>query len=134
MTYVIDTNIVSALMRGETACVRHFTGARPDEVLLPHPVVAEIRYGLARLGRSRRKAALEKRADELFAAIDRAPWTDEVSVSFAETKSDLERRGVRLEDMDVIIAAHALATSATLVTRNVRQLSRIRGLRIDDWM
>ena len=133
MTYVLDTNVVSALMRGEPSCVARFTATRPDEVFLPQPVVAEIRYGLARLPRSRRKAVLEKRADELFRSIARAPWTDEVSFTFGATKADLERRGARLEDMDVIIAAHALAMGAMLVTRNVSQLSRVAGLRVDDW-
>ena len=133
MTYVLDTNIVSALMRGEAASIHHFTAARPDEVFVPHPVIAEIRYGLVRLGRSRRKVALEKWANELFRVIERAPWTDDISAAFAETKADLERRGVRVEDMDVIVAAHALATAATLVTRNVRQLSRVRNLEIETW-
>lgn len=133
MTYVLDTNVVSALMRGERASVLHLTAARPDEVLLPHPVVAEIRYGLARLPRSRRRLLLAKRANELFRAIARAPWTDDVSLAFGSAKADLERRGARLEDMDVMIAAHALATGATLVTRNTRQMSRVAGLRLDDW-
>jgi tRNA(fMet)-specific endonuclease VapC len=133
VTYVLDTNVVSGLMRGDEPCVRGFAAADPNDVFVPHPVVAEIRYGLARLPRSRRRTTLVARADALFAAIRRAQWTDDVSDHFGATKADLERRGVRLEDMDVIIAAHALAMSATLVTRNVRQLARVRGLVIDTW-
>jgi tRNA(fMet)-specific endonuclease VapC len=87
----------------------------PNDVFVPHPVVAEIRFA------------------SLFAAITRAPWTDDVSQHFASTKADLERRGVRFEDMDVIIAAHALAMAATLVTRNVRRFSRVRGLTLETW-
>jgi tRNA(fMet)-specific endonuclease VapC len=133
VTYVLDTNAISALMRGEEACVGRFASESPNDVFVPHPVVAEIRFGLARLPRSRRKSALEGRAASLFAAITRAPWTDDVSKHFGSTKADLERRGVRLEDMDVIIAAHALAMAATLVTRNVRQFSRVRGLALETW-
>jgi tRNA(fMet)-specific endonuclease VapC len=133
MTYVLDTNVVSALMRGEEPCTARFTSESPNDVFVPHPVVAEIRYGLARLPRSRRRAALSSRADMLFGAITRAHWTDDVSEHFAKAKADLERRGQRLEDMDVIIAAHALAMSATLVTRNVRQLSRVKGLVLETW-
>ena len=133
MSYVLDTNVVSALMRGEAGCVGRFRATSPNEIFVPHPVIAEVRYGLARLPRSRRKTALEKRAEALFAAITRAPWTDDVSASFGAAKADLERRGVRLEDMDVIIAAHALAMSATLVTRNTRQLARVRGLDLEAW-
>ena len=133
MTYVLDTNVVSGLMRGDESSVRSLAATNPNDVFIPHPVVAEIRYGLARLPRSRRRSTLVTRADALFAAIKRVPWTDDVSDHFGSTKADLERRGVRLEDMDVIIAAHALSMSATLVTRNVRQLARVRGLVIETW-
>lgn len=57
----------------------------------------------------------------------------EVSYAFGKTKANLEQRGVRLEDFDVAVAAHALALGATLVTDNVSDMSRIRGLRVENW-
>jgi tRNA(fMet)-specific endonuclease VapC len=49
------------------------------------------------------------------------------------TKAELLRRGTPVEDFDIAIAAHALAVSGTLVTRNLRHFTRIRGLPVEDW-
>jgi predicted nucleic acid-binding protein len=133
MRYVLDTNIVSALMRQEPAPGRRLLSVAPADVLVPQPVVAEVRYGLARLPRSHRRAALEHDARELLTAVARAPWTDDVSLHFGALKVELERRGERLDDFDVAIAAHALAHQAVLATRNVRHLGRIRHLLVEDW-
>jgi len=133
MPFVLDTTALSALMRSEPAVVRRLLRVEPTEVWVPQPVVAEVRYGLDRLPRSRRKAALELRATELLSALSRAPWTDEVSARFGAIKADLEHRGVRIEDFDVAIAAHAVSLDAVLVTRNVRHLARVHDLRVEDW-
>jgi predicted nucleic acid-binding protein len=133
MAVVLDASVFSALMRGDVAAVRRLVALDPGEVFVPQPTIAEIRYGLARLPRSRRRSALELRARELLATLARAPWTDEVSAAFGTIKADLENRGERLEDIDVAIAAHALATGGRLATGNVRHMSRVRGVPIEDW-
>lgn len=48
-------------------------------------------------------------------------------------QASLERRGVRIEDFDAAIAAHASARAATLVTANVTHMARVVGLRVEDW-
>lgn len=48
-------------------------------------------------------------------------------------KADLENRGTRLEDIDVAMAAHALAIGGAVATGNIRHMSRIRGVPIEDW-
>lgn len=133
MAFVLDTSVFSALMRGESAPIRRLVALDPSEVLVPQPTIAEVRYGLARMPRSKRRSVLELRAAELLATLARAPWTDEVSVAFGTIKAELEARGTRLEDIDVAVAAHALAVGASLATGNVRHMSRIRGLAVDDW-
>lgn len=130
---VLDTNVFSALMRGDPAPVEHLLRHAPADVLVPHPVVAEIRYGLSRLPRSKRREALEQRCDVLCNTLSRTPWTDEVSRHFGLVKAELERKGLRLDDFDIAIAAHALAIDAVLVTRNARHLGRVAGLSLEDW-
>jgi tRNA(fMet)-specific endonuclease VapC len=131
--YVLDTTALSALMRAEPAASQRLLDTRPAEVSVPQPVVAEIRYGLARLARSRRRQDLEARLTLLLRALSRAPWNDEVSLCFGDLKADLERRGQQVDDFDVAIAAHALAIQAAVVTHNVRHFSRFRGLTVEDW-
>jgi predicted nucleic acid-binding protein len=133
VSYVLDTTIVSALMRSEPAAAARLLRERPADVLVPQPVLAEIHYGLSRLPHSRRRRDLEQRLATLLLGIRRAVWTDDVSRTFGEVKSELEGRGARVEDFDVAIAAHALVERASVATRNVRHFARIRGLHVDDW-
>jgi tRNA(fMet)-specific endonuclease VapC len=95
--------------------------------------MAEIAFGIERLPRSKRRTALQARFDLLCAELPRVEWTDAVSQTYGRIKAGLERRGSRIEDFDAAIAAHALANDATLVTADLDDMTRIPGLRIDDW-
>jgi tRNA(fMet)-specific endonuclease VapC len=133
VTYLLDTNAVSALMKGDPAVVARLRAVARADVALPQPVVAEIAYGIERLPRSRRREALANRFELIRGELGRSVWTDSVSERFASIKATLERRGERIEDFDAAVAAHALAESAVLVTANLRHMARIAGLSVDDW-
>ena len=133
MIYVLDTNAVSALMKGTTAVIERLAATAPADVSVPQPVLAEIAFGIERLPRSKRRAALQSRLDLISAELPRAEWTDAVSQMFGRIKATLDRRGTRIEDFDAAIAAHALALDATLVTANVDHMIRVPGLRVADW-
>lgn len=133
MSYVLDTNIVSAIMIGEAKPIARLRAVSKGEVLLPQPAIAEIAYGIARLPRSRRKDALRERLQSIKTVLQTVEWTDAVSEAFGEIKSTLERRGTRIEDFDVAVAAHAVAHEAILVTANVSHMIRVPGLVIEDW-
>ena len=134
MKYVLDTNTVSFLMRGDHSVTRQINAKSRTDVWIPQPAIAEIEYGLRRLPRSNRRRKLRKLFDLVVAEIARAEWSDEVSLAFGEIKADVERRGERLEDFDVAMAAHALAMGATLVTDNVSDFGRVRGLLVENWL
>jgi tRNA(fMet)-specific endonuclease VapC len=131
--YVLDTNVVSALMRGETAVIAALRAVDKVDVAVPQPVFAEIAYGIRRLPASRRRRALEQRFALVRAELARAPWTDGVTDRFGEIKAALEKAGRRIDDLDLAVAAHALAAGATLVTANAAHMGRIGGLAIEDW-
>lgn len=133
MTYVLDTNAVSALMKGSPAVVDRLAATDRADVALPQPVIAEIAYGIERLPRSARRQALQARFELVCSELQRLEWTDEVSHTYGRIKAALERRGARIEDFDAAIAAHAIALDATLVTANLDHMARIPGLRVEDW-
>lgn len=133
MRYLLDTNAVSALMKGEPRVRERLRAVSHRDVAIPQPVVAEIAYGIERLPRSKRRDALQERFDLLRAELARAPWTDAVSDHFGVVKAALERRGERIEDFDAAIAAHALAEGAVLVTANLDHMVRVPGLTVEDW-
>lgn len=133
MSYLLDTNAVSALMKGDAAVIERLAATAPGDVAIPQPVIAEIAYGIERLPRPKRRTALRARFDLLCSEIPRAAWTDTVSQFYGRVKAVLERRGTRIEDFDAAIAAHALARDATLVTANVEHMARVPDLRVEDW-
>ena len=106
------------------------SGPLPGAERLPKTSIA---FGIERLPRSKRRAALQARFDLLCVEVCRAEWTDAVSQTYGRVKATLERRGTRIEDFDAAIAAHALALDATLVTANLDHMIRVPGLRVEDW-
>ncbi|HEX6902003.1 MAG TPA: PIN domain-containing protein [Thermoanaerobaculia bacterium] len=133
MKLVLDTNAVSALMKGDPVFIEKLKQKSKEEVGIPQPVLAEIAYGIERLPKSKRREALQERFDLVRSELARASWTDEVSESFGRIKAMLEKKGQRIEDFDAAIAAHALANGAVLVTANLDHMTRIPGLTVEDW-
>ncbi len=133
MKYVLDTNVVSALMKGDARVVAKLRASNKGEAGIPQSVIAEIAYGIERLPRSKRRALLEDRFELVRGELGRSPWTDTVSDQFGAIKATLEPEGRRIEDFDAAIAAHALAEGAVLVTANLRDMAKVPGLKVEDW-
>lgn len=133
MKYVLDTNAISALMKGDAAVVDRLAAVSKSDVTMPQPALAEIAYGLARLPKSKRQKRLQQTFELLRGEIARADWTDAVSDAFGLIKAALERRGQRIEDFDAAIVAHAVAAKAVLVTADRRHMLRVPGVVVEDW-
>ncbi|MEI9952224.1 MAG: type II toxin-antitoxin system VapC family toxin [Pseudomonadota bacterium] len=133
MKYVLDTNVVSLLMKGDPNVIERLKGLSRADVCMPQPVIAEISHGIQRLSRSKRKDVLVSRFELLKSEIRRVAWSDEVSEAFGGIKSGLERKGERIEDFDAAVAAHALAAGCVLVTANLKHMTRVPGLEVEDW-
>jgi tRNA(fMet)-specific endonuclease VapC len=131
--FLLDTNAVAALMKGEPHAIERLRALRRADVFLPQPVLAEVAFGLARMPPSARRERLEAAWRALTEELQRAPWTDEVSLRFGQAKAELQRVGTPIEDFDLAIAAHALAYDAVVVTANLRHLGRVPGVRTEDW-
>jgi tRNA(fMet)-specific endonuclease VapC len=131
--YLLDTNAVSALMKGDGNVLARLKRVPRADVAIPQPVIAEIAYGLARLAKSKRRDALLSRFELLRSELGRATWSDDVSDAFGAIKADLERRGERVEDFDAAVAAHAVAQDGVLVTANLKHMARVPGLELEDW-
>lgn len=133
MSYVLDTNVLTSLMRGEKGVIERLERVTRPMIAVPEPAWAEVAYGLARMPRSKRRERLVSRFALLREQLPTVTWSPAVTEAFGSLKASLEAKGQRLEDFDLAIAAHALATDAILVTANVRHLGRIPDLTIEDW-
>lgn len=133
MKYILDTNAVSALMKGDGAVLDRLEKVPRSDVFVPQPVLAEIAYGIERLPRSKRRASLQDRFELVRAELQRIEWSDAVSERFGIIKAVLEKKGQRIEDFDAAIAAHAREPDTALVTANTDDMVRVPGLKIEDW-
>jgi tRNA(fMet)-specific endonuclease VapC len=120
-------------MKGDGPVIAHLQRQERAAIGIPHPVIAEISYGIERLPRSKRRDALARRFDLLKEEIQRVEWSDKVSDAFGTIKAALERRGERIEDFDAAVAARAIAEGAVLVTANIKHMTRVPELKVEDW-
>jgi len=132
LRYLLDTNTVSALMRGDPHVAMRVAGTPREDVAISQVTAAEIEFGLRCLPASRRRRGLEAQWSAIGPELVRLPWSDEVSRRFGERKARLEKAGRRMSDFDLAIAVHALAYGLTLVTAD-RAFDRLRLPR-ENWL
>ncbi|MFZ1639869.1 MAG: type II toxin-antitoxin system VapC family toxin [Candidatus Contendobacter sp.] len=127
----LDTNICSYILRQRPPQVTaRFEGLEARDMFLSALVAAELRYGAAKLGSDKFAGYLE----DWLRLFDLRPWPVAASLLYASLRRDLERQGTPIGSMDLLIAAHALAENAVLVTNNLREFGRVPNLRLENWM
>ncbi|MGE0496949.1 MAG: type II toxin-antitoxin system VapC family toxin [Ramlibacter sp.] len=114
--YLLDTHIVSHIMQGrDDALLARLTQLPVGEVVMSSITLAELEYGLHRKGQP---ARLRNALTEVLLRIDVLPWDEKVATCYGALCSSLEAQGINLSDFDMMIAAHAIAVGATLVSRD----------------
>ena len=134
MNYLLDTNAVIALLKDQPPNVRNRLRrlVRPGvSIAVSTIVLYELWYGVARSQRRRENA--ERLRVFLSGNIDVARFDEDDAVTAGDLRAALEAAGTPIGPYDLLIAAQALRSSATLVTANVSEFARVRGLDWQDW-
>ena len=127
--YLLDTNTASYIIKGNIPRVRERLLKVPMSRLLISAVTeAELLYGAARKSDSVR---LKTAVDEFLLRVDSLPWDSNAARRYADLRAALEIAGTPMGNLDLMIAAHALAAEAILVT-NDRSFFRLKHLKIAD--
>lgn len=129
MTYLPDTNAISAYMRGDNPKLVDKMRDSFGELCLSVIVLAEREFGVTKGTNANARIRLA----ELAQTIPVEPFTRDDCTHYAAIRHDLEARGTGIGPMDTLIAAQALRLGATVVTRNVREFERVSGLRVENW-
>ena len=132
--YMLDTNICSFIMRERPMTVlTRLQSATERQTAIVISVVTYYEILLGTIGRkaSPRHAVLAEAFVARLSAI--LPWDREAADQAARVHRDLTAKGTPIGGADTMIAGHALAADCVLVTNNVREFARVRGLRIEDW-
>lgn len=129
--YMLDTNIMSDLIRNPRgSAAKRIEKIGEDTVCTSIIVAAELRYGCARSGSHRLREAVE----DLLSEISVLPFDVPADAEYGTIRSELEAAGTSIGPNDLLIAAHASATGATIVTANTNEFTRIRGLKVENWL
>ena len=129
--YMLDTNIISDLMRyPQGKAAKRIAKVGEDNICTSIIVAAELRYGCAR-SRSKR---LLKAVEDLLGEISVLPFDVPADADYGGIREELEAAGTPIGGNDLLIAAHARAIGATIVTANTAEFKRIRGLNVENWL
>ncbi len=129
--YLLDTNIVSDLIRNPAGRVASMIGkVGEDAVATSILVAAELRFGAERKGSKRLTAQL----DAVLGAITILSWEQPAERVYGALRAALERAGTPIGGNDMLIAAQALALDRTLVTDDKREFGRVKGLKLANWL
>jgi tRNA(fMet)-specific endonuclease VapC len=128
---MLDTNIISDLIRNpQGKAAKRIAKVGEDKVCTSIIVAAELRYGCAKSGSVR----LLKAVEDLLGEIKVLPYDVPADAEYGGIRSELEAAGKPIGGNDLLIAAHACATGATIVTANTDEFKRVRGLNVENWL
>ena len=131
LRYMLDTNIVSHIMQGrDGALLARLSQVAIGQVVISSVTLAELEYGLHRKGQPVR---LKNALFQVLLRMDVLPWDEEVARCYGALCSQLETQGINLSDFDMMIAAHAQAVKATLVSRDKAFSQIAEGLTLEVW-
>jgi len=128
--YMLDTDIISDLIKNpQGSAAKRIAKLGEANICTSIIVAAELRYGCARSGSKRLRDAVE----DLLSEIAVLPFDVPADAEYGSIRSQLEAAGKSIGPNDLLIAAHARAADATIVTANVDEFNRVRGLKVENW-
>lgn len=131
MRYLLDTNIVSDLVRNPQGKVaEHIFKVGEAQVCTSIIVAAELRYGAEK----KKSARLSSQLEAVLGALQVLPFEKPADAMYGSIRARLETSGKPIGGNDLLIAARALALGCTIVTDNEKEFSRVRGLVVENWL
>jgi len=131
MKYLLDTNVCVDFLTGRYPNIAsRIKDLSPSEICSSSIVVAELRYGA---DKSLRRTRNHQLLDILFDEIPAYDFDQEAASTYGKLRAHLEKKGALIGPNDMLVAAHALSLGHVLVTDNVREFRRVRGLKVENW-
>lgn len=132
MKYMLDTNICIYIIKQKPVKILEtFKLLNIGDVCISSITYAELQYGVFKsVHKEKNKIALIN----FLAPIDIIPFSEKSAVQYGEIRAGLENRGQPVGAYDLLIAAHALSESLILVTNNLKEFKKIKGLHVLNWL
>jgi tRNA(fMet)-specific endonuclease VapC len=131
LIYLLDTNVCIMYLKGRSQNINHhIDNLEPEKIAVCSVVKSELFYGSMRSNNPRKSLNIQKSFLRQFVSL---PFDDNCAEVYGKVRADLAKAGMPISLNDIQIAAIALANNLILVTHNVREFSRIEGLKFEDW-
>lgn len=131
MIFMLDTDICIYIIKRKPASVlKRLESLQPGQLAMSAITFAELMNGAKK---SQHVEANLTRLNALGELLDIRPFDKQAAVCYGDVRSSLEKRGEMIGGNDLLIAAHALSLGWSLVTNNVREFSRVEGLKVENW-
>ena len=129
MRYMLDTDMASYLIRGDHPEVTAKFTELFEDCVISSITAAELKYG----AKKRNNRTLTQKVQALCNLMTILSWNEEAADAYAKIRVELENSGTPIGNMDMLIAASAVAEDVTLVTNNIEHFSKIPSLKIENW-
>jgi tRNA(fMet)-specific endonuclease VapC len=131
LRYLLDTNLCIRVIRDRPAGLRSRFNAEASNLCISDVVLYELLYGAEKSARpAESQQAVERFADRLTIL----PYDSAAAAHTANIRASLERLGLVIGAYDLMIAGHARSQGLIVVTGNLREFTRVEGLRCEDWL
>ena len=131
--FMLDTDTCIFLMRGDSPALAAKVQSVPlQQQVMSAVTFAELTYGVQASAAAKRKQN-QSVLNSLVLHLAVLDWPQDAAKHYAEIRADLKKRGAQLGAADLMIAAHARAMGAIVVTNNAKDFERVKGLEVENW-
>jgi len=132
MQFMLDTNTcIYIIKRKPLEVIDRFKRTEISQIGISSITLSELQYGVSK---SSRPAQNQMALAQFVAPLEILPFEEEAAQYYGDLRVHLERQGTPIGSLDMLIAAHALSVSCTLVTNNEKEFGRIPNLKIENWV
>lgn len=128
--YLLDTDIVVFFLRNKKNIAEHLALLSPNDIFVSEVTVPELEYGNRCSGRYEDNKWM---VDRFLSSVNIVPFSDAIHL-YAEERYRLRMLGQSIEDFDLLIGCTAVSDNLIMVTNNAKHYSRIKDIRIENWV
>lgn len=129
---MLDTNICIYILKNSPPKAKARLKTE-SQVSISAVVYAELCFGIEQ-SKAHLQAKRQEQLAQFVSLLKVAPWDEVAAIHYGNIRADLQRQGLPIGNMDMLIAAHARSLNETLVSNNLREFERVAGLRLENWI
>ena len=132
MKYMLDTNMcIYIIKRKPQGVVERFLRTEISQIGVSSITLSELMYGVSKSSKPEQN---QMALTQFMAPLEILPYGDDAAQYYGGIRAYLEKQGTPIGSLDMLIAAHALSASCTLITNNEKEFIRIPNLKIENWV